>query len=145
MKLGLRRRRPSDDAFIERLSESAFSEYAFDARERALRPRPGVVTLVAVLGDRPVGFAVISRRQTVAQLDAIAVAEQQRGRGVGRALLAAVEREAARAGAGSVELATADSNLAALDLFLAAGYRIVRTIARFYPRGQTAHVLAKRL
>jgi [ribosomal protein S18]-alanine N-acetyltransferase len=145
MKLSLRRRRPSDDAFILQLSEAAFSEYALDARERALRSSGAATTLVAVLAERPVGFVVVRCKAAIAQIEAIAVAEQQRGRGVGQALLSAAEREAKRTRAASVELATAASNLAALDLFLKAGYRIVRSQPRFYQRGQSAHLLSKRL
>jgi [ribosomal protein S18]-alanine N-acetyltransferase len=145
MKLELRRSRPSDDAFIARLSGSAFSEYTLDARERSAGSRRAATTLVATFGDRPIGFAVLRIKGAVAHLDAIAVVEQHRGRGVGRALLESTEREAKRGGSHSVELATAEANLAALELFLKCGYRIARTMPGFYPRGQTAHLLEKRL
>ncbi len=92
-----------------------------------------------------VGFAVISARGGRATLDAIAVVPRMRGKGVGAALLEAAETEATRAGAPSLVLVTADSNLAALDLFLRAGYRITRRLERFYARGQNAVKMEKRL
>lgn len=141
-KLALRRFRPSDAAFVRALSQAAFSEYASDAAERSTRSG---TTVVATLGERAVGFFTLRVTGGSAHLVAIAVVERERGHGVGRSLLRAAEREAGRAGARAMELATAESNLAALQLFLASGYRIERTVPRYYPRGQAAHLLEKRL
>jgi ribosomal protein S18 acetylase RimI-like enzyme len=145
MKLELRGRRPSDDAFIVELSHAAFSEYSPDARRRALSSLAGAGTLIATLAERPVGFAVVRRAGRVCHLDAIAVVETERGRGFGHALLSGAEQHARAQGARTLELVTAEANLAALELFLKSGYRIQRTLSRFYPRGQTAHVLSKEL
>lgn len=134
-----------DLAFIERLSEAVFVEYTPDARARAAPMARAGTLLVAELGARPVGFAVIRRQGGTAHLDAIAVELAARGRGIGRALLAEAEAVSRRAGATRLELVTAEANLAALDLFLKHGFTVRRTVARFYPRGQTAHVLHKAL
>jgi len=145
MDVALRRREPGDDAFIEQLSEEAFGEYNPEARVRALPMARAGTTQVATYAGKPIGFAVIRRAGRSAHLDAIAVSLEVRGRGVGRLLLDAAERAAVTLGASSLELATAEANLAALELFLKSGYRIRKTVARFYPRGQTAHVLYKPL
>jgi len=106
----------------------------------------GVVTLVAERRGKPAGFAVLRMdARGEGHLDAIAVTEEARGHGVGRALLREIELEASdRAGRG-LTLVTADSNLAALGLFLREGFSIVRRISRHYPRGQDAVMLSKRL
>ena len=129
------------------LSRAAFSEYSGEAEARAAEMLKADTRLLVCERDgRPVGFAALGfGPQSTARLDAIAVVEEWRGRGVGRALLSAAEQRARDAGALRLRLATADSNLAALDLFLKHGYRIVRTEQRYYPRGQNAHVLERDL
>jgi ribosomal protein S18 acetylase RimI-like enzyme len=106
---------------------------------------PRAVTVVAELGARPVGFAVVTASEERAHLDAIAVSARTRGRGVGRALLEHAEALAHSAGARTMVLVTADSNLAALDLFLRSGFEISARLPRFYARGQNALRLTKRL
>lgn len=141
MTVTLRLRRPSDEAFVVALSDEAFGEYAPDAGRRARR-EPGSWTLVAEADGEPVGFATLRLDQAaVAHLDAIAVEVAWRGRGVGRRLLLSATQDARRRGARRLSLITADSNLAALDLFRKCGFSVVRSIDRFYPRGQRAHVL----
>jgi ribosomal protein S18 acetylase RimI-like enzyme len=143
----VRMARDSDAAFVERLSGEVFSEYTPGAAPRtaAMTQADGARTLVATVDRRPAGFAVIRASGDVAHLDAIAVQEVQRGRGLGRRLLSAAEAEAERRGAKLVRLVTADANLAALELFFKTGYFIERRLRRYYPRGQDALRLVKRL
>ena len=138
---------PGDARLVSELSERVFSEYTPGAGLRTLRmaQRSGARTLVAVVAGRPVGFAIVVVSSTGAHLDAIAVSEQARGRGVGRALLAGAEELAQSVGAPSLGLVTADSNLAALDLFLRAGYTLGARYPRYYERGQNAVHMSKRL
>ena len=102
-------------------------------------------TLVATKDGERLGFAVVEVRAAGAHLSAISVAEHARGRGVARRLLAAAEKAARRAGAASLGLVTADSNLAALELFLHAGFRRVGRERRYYQRGQNAVRMEKSL
>jgi len=143
----VRTARDSDAAFVERLSGEVFSEYTPRAAPRtaAMVHADGACTLVATVDGLPAGFAVVRASGDVAYLDAIAVREPQRGRGLGRRLLAAAEEEAERCGAKLVRLVTADANLAALELFFKADYFIERRLRRYYPRGQDALGLVKRL
>ena len=144
----IRRAKSSDAAFIVALSVQAFSEYSDRAGHRAvpLTRGRGVVTLVAERGRKPAGFAVLRvDGHGEGHVDAIAVTEVARGYGVGRALLDQIEVEASERRARALNLVTADSNLAALGLFLRAGFAIVRRILRHYPRGQDAVMLRKRL
>jgi ribosomal protein S18 acetylase RimI-like enzyme len=140
--------RSSDTSFVVELSAQAFSEYSDRAESRAveLACGRGVVTLVAERRGRRAGFAVLRMDDRgEAHLDAIAVTDEARGHGVGRALLAEIEAQATERAARGLSLVTADSNLAALALFLRGGFEIVRRIPRHYPRGQDAVILRKRL
>lgn len=93
-----------------------------------------------------VGFATISDEgDGVIMLNAIAVVRSERGRGIGHYLMLAFERFARVRGGRRLELCTADYNLAALDLFLRHGFRLLRRRERFYDRGQDACILVKDL
>jgi ribosomal protein S18 acetylase RimI-like enzyme len=139
-------RRPDIAAIVE-LSVEAFGEYARDpaGHARKLCANPGARTLLAKLGARMVAFAVVSRFGPNASLDAIAVVASERGTGLGKIILEAAESAARRDGARVLSLVTADSNLAALDLFLRSGYRVTSRHTRFYPRGQDAVKMVKPL
>ena len=63
----------------------------------------------------------------------------------GAPIVAAVERLARENGAQSIELVTADANVAGLDLFLRGGFERVRRLKKYYPRGQDAQRLRKRV
>jgi ribosomal protein S18 acetylase RimI-like enzyme len=148
----LRPYRAADAAFVERLAKSAFGEYSPRAGAPSVRAAtlPGTTTIVAVLDDAPVGFATLSFHRIRhgalrASLDAIAVTASERGRGLGKLLLAGVEKLSRERGAVEITLATAEANLAALDRFLSAGYAIVRRFERYYPRGQNAVSMRKAL
>jgi ribosomal protein S18 acetylase RimI-like enzyme len=131
--------RPSDEAFIADLGRLAFGEYAPDPGVGVLSMARRGRTVVAVEDDDPVGFAIVETKAAgVAHLSAITVAEHARGRGVAHALLRAAENVAKRAGAPALGLVTADSNLAALDLFLHSGFERVERVSRYYQRGQNA-------
>ena len=133
------------------LARRAFGEYSPRAGVKSARAamHPGVVTLVAVLGDAPAGFATLAVHaeggRVIASLDAIAVEPEHRGRGVGKTLLAGAERKAKAAGAAELTLVTAEANLAALDLFLRSGFEIYARLGRYYERGQNAVRMRKKL
>jgi [ribosomal protein S18]-alanine N-acetyltransferase len=140
--------RESDSDFMVALSEQVFSEYTRRAGERALPMVRGqdAHTLIAEWRGAPAGFAVLRREgRSAGHLDAIAVTELARGHGVGQRLLAAVEKAAFEMGVRTLDLVTADSNLAALMLFHRAGFTTVKRLPRHYPRGQDALWLRKRL
>ena len=147
LPISVRPVRNGDREFIRELSAEVFSEYTPRAGVRALpmTERRGSMTLVAEWRGERAGFAVLVLDRTRASLDAIAVTDAARGHGVGRRLLAAVEQLARENGAHSIELVTADANVAGLDLFLRAGFERVRRLRRYYPRGQDAQLLRKGL
>lgn len=125
--------RGADAGFVLELSEQAFAEFSRDPARSTLWMAEHFVTLLAERQGKPQGFVVVRvERDALAELTAIAVVERERGRGVGRALLQAAERRARAQGARGMTLHTADANLAALELFTRAGFRVKRRLPRFY-------------
>jgi ribosomal protein S18 acetylase RimI-like enzyme len=144
--LSLRPYEPGDAAFVARLAKQVFLEYTPVAVEHTLELVQRFTSRVAVRAGRRVGFmAAEVGHGDRASLHAIAVSESERGRGVGRRLLLSCEQLARQRGAKRLELCTADSNVAALDLFLKCGFRLERRRSRFYARGQNACILVKDL
>ena len=75
---------------------------------------------------REVGFLTVVHRPGHGELGIGALAESTRGRGLGRALFTAAEREVARAGLARCEIVTQGENEAACRLYDKLGYRVVR-------------------
>jgi ribosomal protein S18 acetylase RimI-like enzyme len=147
-ELKLRPRTGADDEFISALSAAAFGEYAPAAAAYTvgLARRANCVSWILQLGSEPIGFALIELSSPVAaSLQAIAVGERWRGSGHGRRLLMKAEASARALQARSLRLCTAESNLAALELFTKHGFRIERRAVRYYARGQDAYLLVKEL
>jgi len=147
LQVSVRRFAPEDRAFVAALSERAFAEYGGEPARYTLSviDRSDTRTWLAVEADVPVGLVVLELGGSRATILAIAVTESARGRGIGQRLMQAAERHAQAQGARQLTLSTADANLAALDLFLRRGFRIVRRRLGFYSRRQDACELEKRL
>lgn len=138
---------PNDAGFVRELAAEAFAEYdSFAARTAAgLMREPRARTWIAERAERRLGFVIVRTLGDALALNAIAVARSERGRGVGRLLLRAAERQARGHGLRTLVLNTAQANLAALDLFLRAGFVISDRSALRYRGGQPACRLEKRL
>ena len=147
LRVSLRRFTPEDTAFVAALSDRAFAEYGAQPARYTLSviERPDTCTWLAVEADVPVGLVVLELGGSHAAILAVAVAERARGRGIGGLLMQAAERHAQAQGTRQLTLCTADTNLAALDLFLRRGFRIVRRRPGFYSRRQDACELEKTL
>ena len=144
--LQIRQRQSTDDRFIGRLAAQAFAEYDGQPTVTVQRLVQRGTTWVAWRGGTPVGFATVHPLPSGSvDLCAIAVDEDARGLGVGRALLAHVELAVVRAGLSEINLHTAQSNVAALELFLKCGFRVVRRMPRFYRGMYDACALSKRV
>ena len=142
--VSVRRYTAADVDFIRALADEAFSEYDGDrAASRTVAMASAAHTLVAETANRRVGFVSLAVDGTSAHIAAIAVVRDSRGRGIGARLLGAAERLAQKLGARSVALETGEANLAALDLFLRAGYRIEGRVARYYRTGYDALTLRR--
>ncbi|WP_374414717.1 N-acetyltransferase family protein [Novosphingobium colocasiae] len=93
-----------------------------------LAAHPGAFTLLAFLDGRPAGFAncftglsTFAARPLV-NIHDIAVAPGQRGTGIGKALMLAIEAEARVRGACKITLEVLSGNVRAKALYAALGY-----------------------
>jgi len=138
MTLTIRPCLPDDaETLVLMIRELATYEHLEDfarATPEALRahlfgPRPFAEALLAVIDGRPAGFALFFgtystfRGQPGLYLEDIYVREEQRGKGIGTALLAAVARVAVERGCGRVEWSVLDWNKPAIDFYSSHGAR----------------------
>lgn len=150
----LRDGRASDLEFVSTLSQQVFGHYGdYSGVLPDWLANPTVQTVLAEDPDgRPVGFAMLGarppRRLTLhfgGELLAVAVVADRRRAGVGRMLVLEVERRARAAQMRELRLSTAATNLIARRLYASLGFAVLTRYARFYPSGQSALEMAKRL
>jgi GNAT superfamily N-acetyltransferase len=132
MDLTIRDARASDAAEIARLLDQLGYPTGASAVEARLE-RLAIVgdrVVVADLDGQAVGLAhlqvspALERDQPAAKIGALAVDEAHRGRGVGRALVQAVEEEARRRGCALLFLTTAAGRDDAHDFYERVGFEL---------------------
>ncbi len=103
---------------------------------------PGVVRLKAVENGKMIGFVAGDPRpgEGMGWIATIGVLPDQRGKGVGRALLNACEREMPLP---RIRLSVRQSNHEAIRMYEQAGYRSVDHWLRYYNDGEDALVMEK--
>ncbi|MCO6050713.1 GNAT family N-acetyltransferase [Mesorhizobium sp. RP14(2022)] len=139
--LNIRHATLSDLNAIVALENEAFSQDRISRRSFArLVGAPSAAVLVAVEGTLIAGCAVVlfrsySRR---CRLYSLAVAQAARGKGVGRALLAEMERAARERGCEAVSLEVRADNEPAVSLYRRDGYELLGETKNYYSDGATA-------
>jgi len=132
-------------ATLERnlFAADAWSEPTWWA-ELAARPRRDYVALCD--GDGLLGYGGLDHGGDVADVMTVAVAPVAQGRGLGRVLLAELERRALARGAAHVILEVRADNVAARALYERSGYVVLSTRRRYYQPGDVdALVMRKTL
>ncbi len=116
---------------------------------RQLVSRSSAATWIVEEAEQIVGFAIVEwadgRSGVRAYIQTIEVAQEARGRGVGRELLSRIEGSARAAGARLIWLHVDTENAAAVLLYEAQGYRCEGRQENYYPLGRAALIYAKRL
>ena len=142
----------NDLDFISRLSARVFSKYGtYDQIVLGWLQEPEVMTVIISAGPEPLGFAMVTLEREKwfeprqAHLLAIGVFPKQQRKGIGSALLEHTEEIASKYGVEEMLLWTAVDNQQALSFFQNAGFHIVGSEDHYYPRGQAALALAKKL
>jgi ribosomal protein S18 acetylase RimI-like enzyme len=148
----IRPARPSDSRYIVQLSESVFHIYGPYEKIISSWLESGLtVTLVALMNRKPAGFVMISHfpqernPEQLSELLAIAVTPKKQRMGIGEMLLKEVERKAAQMGIIELFLHTAEENLAAQNLFAKNKYVSRSMLESFYPAGQNALIMSKKI
>lgn len=138
--------------FVRELSADVFARFGdYETMLTRWMIRPGVRTVIARLDGEAIGFSIYlcSPGEREVELLAIAVAPAWQFRGVGRRMLAHMEREAKRLAltdeSAWVRLTVAEDNVVARGLFERSGYERVEGENGFYPAGQRALNLRKRV
>lgn len=135
-ELSLQLARPADAKTIANMSRTLI-EHGLQWRWTSQRVTlsildPNVNVLVARMGDQTIGFAIMRYGDDVAHLDLLAVAPAYHRGGVGRQLLAWLEKCALVAGILTVALEVRASNQAAQLFYQRMGYRTLIRIPRYY-------------
>ncbi len=107
---------------------------AYSQREirDAVRLAPFGFHLACLEGATLAAFILTLRRADRGHVITLDVAPEFRRRGIGQALLLAAESHYREAGAGGMRLEAAVDNQAALAFYARLGYRVVRTLPRYY-------------
>jgi ribosomal protein S18 acetylase RimI-like enzyme len=146
--------RPAEEAdleFISNLSAHVFSRYGrYEKIVPAWFKEPAVITEVIAQKSDALGFAMLVLQRKVfshreAHLLAIGISVEHQRRGVGTALLEHMEDIAREYNAVEMNLWTAVDNEPALAFFHKAGFEIERFENGYYPKGQAALSMSKRL
>jgi len=128
------------------LDRKLFADDAWDEptwwAELAGRPRRDYV--VAVEGERVLGYAGLDHGPDVSDVMTIAVAPGHRGRGVGDELMTELTRRGTGAGAGALMLEVRADNAAALRLYERHGFEQVGVRRRYYQPGDVDAVIMRR-
>ena len=144
----IRRASPMDLPALLALEGSAFTTDHLSPRQyRQHLVSPNALVLVAADESGVLGTALVffRRESDLARLYSIAVAHDARGRGVGEALLAAVEQAALRRGARRMRLEVRQDNAAAMRLYERGGYTRFAERPGYYEDGGHAWRYEKKL
>jgi len=134
MAFTLRSYEPHDFAALHRLDQACFPA-GISYSKMTLRYFLTLACadcIVAVDVARPVGFILSEESPPLAHIITLDVAEKQRRRGVGTALLQQLESNLAARGVRWVLLETATNNEGAVAFWQRRGYRIEATLKRYY-------------
>ena len=143
----------ADHGYMVRLAANTFQEFGdYRAIIEQWLDTPRVASLVLAGEGERFGFALIARHRRLgfigpvfAELVAIIIESEERGRGLGTLLLEAAEETARSWKAREMRLHTAVENTAARGFFGAAGYRESALARAAYPNGQPALELRRSL
>lgn len=140
-ELRVRRATIDDLAALVELENASFAVERMSARQlRRHLDSASAMIFVATSRRRLLGAAVLFLRSggRIGRLYSIAVAADARGRGIGEALLQAVERAAARRGCNRLRLEVRVDNAGAQRLYERLGYRRFGLRRGYYEDGHDA-------
>ncbi len=103
------------------------------------------VVLVASIDGLMSGFAIMKFRDDESHLFLLAVATRMQRTGIGRALLAWLEKSCRTAGMRQIRVEVRANNHSARKFYERAGYRFIGQVAGYYDKRESAVVMVKTL
>jgi ribosomal-protein-alanine N-acetyltransferase len=145
----MRAAHPSEARAIASMSRLHI-EYGLDWRWTPAKVRrqikdPDTMVLIASREGAMAGFAIMKFGQDQAHLFLLAVRPDCRRAGIGRSMMAWLEKSCRTAGIQSVRLEVRASNRTALRFYRQLGYRYVARVAGYYDRREAAIIMARLL
>ncbi len=139
----IRRMRAADVDAVTAIEEATFARpWSRDSFLREMEKNPAARYLVAEADGRIVGYAGAWVILDESHMTNIAVAEDYRGRGIGRALTTALMQYVSNLGAAYATLEVRVSNLRAQHLYAALGFVSVGKRKRYYEdNGEDAYLM----
>lgn len=134
MALTLRSYDPHDFAALHRLDRACFPPGISYSKTtlRYFLTLASADCVVAIDGNKVVGFVLSEENPPLAHIITLDVAEKERRHGVGTALLETLEANLGLRGVRAILLETATDNEPAIAFWKRHGYRIEATLKRYY-------------
>lgn len=148
MAADIRPARASDVHALLAIESAVFHSDRLSRRSfRHLVASPSAAVLVALADGKVAGYCVLLFRAGVpaARLYSIATAADFEGRGIGRSLIEASEREAAKRGRRSLRLEVREDNSRAIAIYRRVGFEPIGREPGYYQDDMAAIRLEKRL
>ena len=141
----LRSYEPHDFAALHRLDQACFPPGISYSKTtlRYFLTLASADCVVATEGSRIIGFVLSEGNPPLAHIITLDVADKERRRGVGTALLETLETNLASRGVHSILLETATDNEAAVAFWRKHGYRKLGVRKGYYSNGRDAFAMIK--
>ncbi len=138
---------PEDLGELERVERSCFFRDRYPRRMlRSLLTEEEFRTFLACDQGAVVGaISIVLLPPGQARLVSIATMPEHRNQGIARRMLQKAEEVALAEGSGLMTLEVGTANLAALNLYLKEGFKIIGIIPDYYGRSRDAFYMEKRL
>ena len=138
----VRRARLGDLSRILTIERAGFGEWAWDRNLFAEYTRIcGELFLVAVEGNKVMGYCIGRIARGTASIESIAVAPSVRGKGAADALFRSLLRRFRARGAGRISLMVKENNHRARAFYERYGFRRVRRVPEYYEDGEAGLLL----
>ncbi|MEL9940771.1 MAG: GNAT family N-acetyltransferase [Ignisphaera sp.] len=132
LNVSIRRARISDVDNIFRIYSESIQYLDLESKEwiaGVIRKRSKRIRIYVAIHNKSVaGFAIVYKKRDKAYVDALAIDEMFRGRGIGECLLRNVEEALAGEGVEKIYLTVKNHNNRALGMYVKNGYRISNVI-----------------
>jgi len=145
--MGIRQYEAHDFAALWKLDQACFASGIAYSKSmlRYFLSQPGAECLVAVDGEKIVGFMLSEENPPLAHIVTLDVVESHRRQGIGSELLRESEAHLAFRGVRTVLLETATTNDAGIAFWERHGYRKEAVLKNYYPGRLHAYEMRKRL